>query len=495
MSKDNPRDDSASIEKKVLEIIQVQWEQHEEIRELLSILKEKILLDINALGYVARVENQGSFVRKTYLSEDDTFDLLLILQMSDKPKVHQILDALEKRLKKDRIKNNPIEITKHTGKLPYLRLNVEGELINLFVGYEITPGEDSESIFDLIPMHSQYIITHMKEEDRNEILLFKKFVKTIGVYRSEIGAIGFNGYLCELLILFYGTFRKTIQAICKWRPRTIIDLKRNTEKMEDVDLLTSEMLLKYYPLYVPDPLNPKENVAADVSIDQFTSLIAAANTYLMKPDITFFEDLLCEIPAYDEVVRKISNSGREVIILAIKRDFKEPEICWQKALSIKKTFQTELFNNNYILERSKTFVSEEYYGLFISLMDIKPQISIRKEGPEITSKESLNFLKQYTKHIDVVAGPFIDNYRWVIHFTKKGQSVFEFLENLVEKNTFVLDVDSFLKIEIKEKMKVFIVNEELKKVYDRDDTFAESFFLFIERKPLWICNLREAEVI
>ncbi|MCE7740815.1 MAG: hypothetical protein GOP50_00020 [Candidatus Heimdallarchaeota archaeon] len=494
MSKKDLINASASIEKKVLEIIQVQWEHHEEIRELLSILKEKIMLDLNALGYVARVENQGSFVRKTYLSEDDSFDLLLILKKSDKSKVHQILDALEKRLRKDRIKNNLIEITKHTGKLPYLRLNVEGELINLFVGFEVSPGEEPESIFDLIPMHSQYVITHMKEENRNEVLLLKKFVKTIGVYRSEIGAIGFNGYLCELLILFYGTFREAIQGICKWHPRTIIDLKRNTEKMEDVDLLTSKMLLKYYPLYVPDPLNPKDNVAADVSVDQFTSLIAAANTFLMSPDISFFEDLFFEIPSYEDLVRKIANSGREIIILAINRNFKEPEICWQKALSIKNAFQAELFNNNYILERSKTFVSEEYYGLFISLMDVRPQISIRKEGPEITSNESLKFLKQYTKHVDVVAGPFIDNNRWVIHFTKKGQSVYEFLENLVAKNTFVLDVDSFLKIEIKEKMKVFIVNEKLNKVYDSDDTFAENFYLFIERKPLWICNLKETEV-
>lgn len=494
MMSDVQTKESSVIEKKVLEIIQVQWEHHEEIRELLSTLKEKIELDLNALGYIARVENQGSFVRKTYLSEDDSFDLLLILQKSDKSKMHQILDSLEKRLKKDRINNNFIETTKHTGKLPYLRLNVDGELINVFVGFEVSPGEDPESIFDLIPMHSQYIITHMKEENRNEVLLLKKFLKTIGVYRSEIGAIGFNGYLAELLILFYGTFRKTIEAISKWRPRTIIDLKRNSEKMEDVDLLTSEMLSKYYPLYVPDPLNPKENVAADVSIDQFTSLIAAANTYLMKPDITFFEDLFCEAPEFDDIVRKISNSGREIVILAIKRNFEEPEICWQKAVSIKNAFQIELFNNNYILERSKTFVSEEYFGLFISLMDIKPQISIRKEGPEITSEESLKFLKQYTKHVDVVAGPFIDNDRWVIHFTKKGQSIFEFLENLVEKNTFVLDVDSFLKIEIKEKMKIFLVSEELKKIYDRDDTFAQNFFLFIERKPLWICNLKEAEV-
>jgi len=162
---------------------------------------------------------------------------------------------------------------------------------------------------------------------------------------------------------------------------------------------------------------------------------------------------------------------------------------------MKNGFQVELFNNNYILERSKAFVSDEYYGIFLSLLDVNPQISIRKEGPLITSKESLKFLQQYTKHVDVVAGPFIDNEHWVIHFTKKGQNVFEFLESLVKKNTFMLNVDSFLKIEIKEKLKIFGADEKFGEIYETDSSLAEYLFLFIERKPLWICNLEQADQI
>ncbi len=487
--------DSESIEKQVLEVIQVQWEQHEEIREILSILKEKILLDLNSLGYVSRVETQGSFVRKTYLSEDETFDLLLILQLTDKSKVHQILDSLVKRLKSDHIRKTPIEVKKHTGKIPYLRIFAENELVNLFVGFEVLPGEETISIFDLIPQHTQYILNHMKEEDRNEVVLLKKFMKTMGVYRNDVGAVGFNGYLCELLVLFYGSFREALKGISQWRPRTIIDLKKNTEKIEDVDLLTSEMLFRYYPLYVQDPLNPKDNVAADVSMEHFMSIIAAANTFLYNPSTSFFEDQLCEVPSYDDIIRKTITSGREIAILAIERNFQESEVCWQKALSIKTSFEIELINNNYILERSKAFVSDDYYGLLISLMDANPQISIRRDGPEITCPDSIEFLKRYTKHVDVVAGPFIDNARWAINFRKKGQKVNDFLENLTKKNTFVLNVDSFLRIEIKEKMNVLNFDEELRGIYETDTSFAEHLFLFIERKPLWICNLREAEFI
>ena len=490
-TEDRKNEKHLKIENQVLEVINVQWERHEEIGDLLSILKEKILLDLNSLGYIGRVEVQGSFIRKTYLGEDEIYDLLLILPQSDKAKVHQILDSLVQRLRKDRIRKSPLEVKKQTGKIPHLRIVADEEYINLFVGFEVTPGEEQISIFDFIPMHTQYILTHLQEKERKEVLLLKKFVKTIGVYRNEIGAIGFNGYLCELLILFYGSFWEAIQAIGKWRPRTIVDVKRKREQIEDVDLLTSELLARYYPLYVPDPLNPKDNVAADVSMSQFMSLIAAANTYIFDPNIHFFEDMQCEIPSYDDLVRKIITTGREILVLVLKREFQESEICWQKSLSIKSAFMSEIFSNDYILERAHAFVSDEYYGLMLSLMNATPQLVIRKDGPDIGSEESLEFLRRYTKHVDVVAGPFIDNERWAVHLSKKGQRIHDFLANLVKKNTFVLNVDSFLKVEIKEKMKVLGIDEKLREIYEFDPTFAEGFFIFIERKPLWICNIHE----
>ncbi len=396
-------------------------------------------------------------------------------------------------MKKDRIKNTPLEVKKRTGKIPHLRIIAGDEYVNLFVGFEVTPGEKQISIFDSIPMHTQYLLTHMQEQDRNEVLLLKKFMKTVGVYRNEIGAVGFNGYLCELLIVFYGSFWEAIKGISGWKPRTIIDIKRKKVQIEDVDSLTSEMLSRYYPLYVQDPLNPKDNVAADVSMLLFVSLIAAANTYIFEPTIHFFEDLQCEIPPFDDLVRKIISTGREILVLVLKRNFQESEICWQKALSIKSAFASEIFANNYILERSYAFVSDDHYGLMISLMTANPQLLLRKDGPDITSKESLEFLKRYSKHIDVVAGPFIDNDRWAVYLTKKGQKIRDFLENLVKKNTFVLNVDSFLKVEIKEKMNVLGIDEILREIYEFDSTFAENLYTFIERKPLWICNLSDTD--
>ncbi|MHA1865834.1 MAG: hypothetical protein ACTSVB_03595 [Candidatus Heimdallarchaeaceae archaeon] len=478
------------IENAVVEQLIIDEEFHMEVEEILNILIEKINSDLSSIGVIGRVEKQGSFVRRTYLNEDDTYDLVLILKKDEKPNVPRILDQLVERLKNDRIQKQPIQITKIVGKMPYLRMIANGILVNLFVGFDISPEQSKMSIFDLIPLHTSYIITHMSSNEKKDVLLLKKFMKSIGVYRNEIGAIGFNGYLCELLILFYGSFRSAIKAIAKWKPRVLIDMKKNKQVIEDVDAQTIELLGGYYPLYVSDPLAPRNNVAADVSINQFNSVISAANVYLYAPSLSFFLYQPVTLPSFETLVQKIKMSGKTILVLSFYRRHQESEICWQQALNMKKAFTKELERNRYLIERIQPFITDEYYGIFISLFKSKPQVTVRREGPSIfDGKASANFLKTFSTHVDVVSGPYIENQKWVIYFANRGQDVILFLQSLVHSNTFILEVDSFLKLEIKNKLKIHSVETTLKDLYNTDIEFAEQFYLFVERKPLWILNI------
>ncbi|MHA1687257.1 MAG: hypothetical protein ACTSYD_12775 [Candidatus Heimdallarchaeaceae archaeon] len=477
------------IERMVLEMIELERERYEEVNELLQELKEKITLDLTSIGINARVEIQGSFVRDTYLPEENTYDLLIILQKSDKSSIHQILDSLAQRLSNDRLRRKPLEVKKITGKTPYLRILGAGERFHVFIAFEYRAGDKPMSMFDIVPLHTQYVLTHMKEKQKREVLLLKKFVHAINVYREEVGAIGVNGYLCELLILHYGSFRKTLQAIINWKPRTIIDIKRNKEKFEDVDQLSVELLHGYYPLYVPDPIEPRMNVASEVTLDQFYSLIGAATYFLYKPSISFFEELECELPSFEDLAQKIALSEREIIVMLLPRNFQDPGVCWEKAQVMKRAFEEELIKHNYVIERTRPFVSDEYYGVLMSLASPIPKLALRREGPEINSKDSIAFLEKYTKHTDVIAGPFVDYGRWIVYFSKKGQHVYDFLYLLAKKNTFVLNVDSFLKLEIREKMQLLTIDKELRDVYNSDQEFAEVLYVFVTRKPLWLCNV------
>ena len=108
------------------------------------------------------------------------------------------------------------------------------------------------------------------------MLLLKRFTKAGGIYGSDQMTEGFSGYLCELLILHYGGFTPLITAAAAWRPHTVIDIEHHAAKDFDE------------PLVVIDPVDPRRNVAAAVSLDKLAGFVELARGYLESPSEQFF---------------------------------------------------------------------------------------------------------------------------------------------------------------------------------------------------------------
>ncbi len=66
---------------------------------------------------------------------------------------------------------------------------------------------------------------HLSLKMRGEVRLLKKFMKGIGVYGAEIKTGGFSGYLCELFVLHYGSFVKTLEAFARHKQRIVVDIE------------------------------------------------------------------------------------------------------------------------------------------------------------------------------------------------------------------------------------------------------------------------------
>jgi tRNA adenylyltransferase (EC 2.7.7.25) len=54
------------------------------------------------------------------------------------------------------------------------------------------------------------VISNLHREQKDEVRLLKKFMKGIGVYGAEIKVKGFSGYVAELLVYFYDSFRNVL---------------------------------------------------------------------------------------------------------------------------------------------------------------------------------------------------------------------------------------------------------------------------------------------
>jgi len=165
--------------------------------------------------------------------------------------------------------------SEHYASHPYLTCDIDGFEVDIVPCYEIKEGESIISAVDRTILHTKYIQKHLNGRE-DEVLLLKKFMDVIGTYGSEFKTGGFAGYLCELLILNYGTFEDTLRAAQKWKFHTTIDL-------EDFGT-ANDKIFKEDPLVFIDPTDKNRNVGAALRIERFVDFIVASRNFLAFVD-------------------------------------------------------------------------------------------------------------------------------------------------------------------------------------------------------------------
>src|SRR5436305_419184 len=159
---------------------------------------------------------------------------------------------------------------------PYTRGWYGGFEVEIVPWYRITHATQRMSAVDRTPLHVDYVLGHVKEGQTKEVRLLKAWAEGIGVYGAEAKVLGFSGYLCELLILKYASFRGVLDSSLSWRPGTVIVLEGPPARTFPE------------PLIVVDPVDPNRNVASAVGIEQLATFVHAAREYLASPSERFF---------------------------------------------------------------------------------------------------------------------------------------------------------------------------------------------------------------
>ena len=153
---------------------------------------------------------------------------------------------------------------------PYINATIDDVDVDLVPCYNVDSATRIQSAVDRTPFHTRYI-TDKINGLIDDVLLLKQFTKAGGIYGSDQMTEGFSGYLCELLVLHYGGFTPLIQAAASWRPGIVIDIENHAAKKFEE------------PLVVIDPVDPKRNVAAAVSLDRMAGFVELARGYEEKP--------------------------------------------------------------------------------------------------------------------------------------------------------------------------------------------------------------------
>ena len=443
----------------ILNVIKPTQEENEGVKSL----SDKLINIINRTAKESNIDAEatlvGSVAKGTWLSGKADVDIFI--------KFH--LSTSEADLKKFGLELGSKCIEKMHGKHelryashPYITGFIDGFEIDFVPCYIIKNAEELKSAVDRTILHTEYVLANLREKQKEEVLLLKKFMGSIHTYSAEFKVGGFSGYLCELLIVHYGSFLNVLKAASsEWRPNYKIDI----EEYGTGDLFTE-------PLVVIDPTDKHRNVAAALKLQKMSEFIVASRNFLSEPKESYFFDRYVEINK-NEIKSEFEHRETKTFLIR----FKPPEIPADALYpQIKKT-ENSL---NGVLEREDFKVfntdswTEESQNVIILLeMEIWKLPQVKKHsGPFVWSKGHQDkFMEKYG------AKAYVEENRWVAEVGRKYKEVKPFLDNiLVENKIGFLKFGKHIKAEILKKYEIVDILEFL----DSPDCSEDMLLFFYE---------------
>jgi tRNA nucleotidyltransferase (CCA-adding enzyme) len=328
----------------------------------------------------------GSFIRDTWLRDKKEIDLFILFPVS------YSREELEKKgleLGREIIKKLKGKYEIAYAEHPYVKGKIDEFGIDIVPCYKVESASKIKSAVDRTPFHNRYIMRNLKPEMSKEVRLLKQFCKAMGVYGSDIKTLGFSGYLCELLIIHYKTFKNLVFSASKWEPGELIDLERHCK------IKNPRIYFRNQPLIVIDPTDPKRNVAASLSSKNFMLFVKMCEKFVNNPSEKFFEMEKSIIKKH--TLRKIiEDRGTNFVVIEMKRPNVVDDVLWSQLRKTSKRLERFLEDNEFKVLTNEVW-SDEKKSYLIFEMEVWSLPPIRKVvGPPVFSKKhSKQFISKY----------------------------------------------------------------------------------------------------
>ncbi|WP_136603051.1 CCA tRNA nucleotidyltransferase [Salinigranum halophilum] len=284
---------------------------------------------------------------------------------------------------------------------PYVTGTFDGFDVDLVPCYDVDDASKTQSAVDRTPFHNAYLTARITDDLARDVRVFKRFLKGVGAYGSNLRTRGFSGYLTELLVLEYGGVVALLEAAADWHPPVEFDPEGHGTRDHDD------------PLVVVDPTDPARNVAAVCSATNVARLQHYARDLVDQPRT----DRFCErdpAPLTEDAVRAHLRR-RETTPLAVKfdaPDLVDDQLYPQLTKSLG-GIGRELDSLGFGVLRSAAFADAHAVLLFEVETRTLPAVA-RHEGPPVHVRaHAEGFFEAYADDEDVY-GPFIEGDRYVV---------------------------------------------------------------------------------
>jgi tRNA nucleotidyltransferase (CCA-adding enzyme) len=368
---------------------------------------EAALADHDIDGDVLQV---GSTARGTWLAGDRDIDLFVRFPTDyDRAELERLGLAIGHEV----LPEGHEEYAEH----PYVTGTYEGFAVDLVPCYAVDSATAIRSAVDRTPFHTRYIDARIDDDLARDIRVFKRFLKGIDAYGSDLRTEGFSGYLAELLVVEYGGIEPLLRAATDWHPPLTLDPEEHgTESFDD-------------PLTVIDPTDPERNVAAVLSATNLARLQHYARDLLADPRETLFFG--SEPAGLDREAVRVHLTDRDTTAAAIV--FETPDIVEDQLYpQLRKSLAgvvDGLERHEFGVIRSTAIADSDRSVLLVELADTTRPAIERHEGPPVAVRDHAEgFFKSYVDD-DTVYGPFLDGDRYVVERPRAVTNAREYLDS------------------------------------------------------------------
>jgi len=449
----------------------------------LEFLSKKVL-DITkkeAAKYKARPILAGSITRDTWLPTKKEFDVFIIFPKTLSLKKLEstglkIGKSIIKRLKGGWV----IEYAQH----PYVRGKVHGTQIDIVPCYKREPGEKIKSAVDRTPFHVEYLNKNLPRKLSDDVRLLKQFCGANKIYGADAKTEGFSGYVCELLIMHYGSFINVLKNAAKWNPGEVIDLKKFYKK-EDYRNLRRQF--KRQVLILIDPTDKTRNAAAAISANSFFILKKKAGEFLKKPSKEAFFEKKIESITENNLILAQMKRRTELLLVVFKPPKVVPDILWPQLRRFAERLEGMLKEDEFIVLRKGIYTNEKDLAVILLEMEISKLPYVNKKiGPLVFDlDDSERFLKKYENK--ALKGPFVENDFWCVEVERKFTTAREKLVNSLtdkEKTLKERGVPNHIAKQIAKKFDVVCENDNIMNLIKKDNNFGVFLRKYFERESL-----------
>ncbi|MCU0860010.1 MAG: CCA tRNA nucleotidyltransferase [Thermoplasmata archaeon] len=379
-----------NVDAEVLARVKPTKQQDKKVAAAVEALTKKVLSEAKAHSVLIEPMLVGSVAKGTNMKDPDIDLFMLFPESTSLERLKEVGLDIGRKILGGR---------EHYAQHPYVRGEFAGFEVDLVPAYKIRDTRCKMSAVDRTPFHTEFVKRSLDADQLDEVRLLKRFMKGIGCYGAEAKVQGFSGYLCELLVIRFGSFRDVLKAASGWKVGEALELPEHpgSEFPE--------------PLTFVDPVDPTRNVASAIAVESLLRFVHASREYLAGGDIRFFFPNPPEVWDTDTLQAMAGERLGNIIAVTFPKldlidDVSYPQL--RKSLS---SVAALLGRHDFEVEKTTVHVDGESH-LLVELASMSLPKERKHRGPPVNSENSSEFLAKWQTL--GVSKPYVEDGRWFV---------------------------------------------------------------------------------